>query len=736
MKIVNIDREKKIEKRSGEIQTFDPHKIFNAISRAIDETGVDLRVRDVNLIMDDILHGIRKRSENIISVEQVQDIVVDVLLNYNRELALGYQSYRAVQAHKRLMSYEKFYDKLGDIIDVTAEKENSNKNYKMQSVVRDTIAGEFFRERLLTLLPEHLAKAHISKAIHWHDSDVDTKYTNCCLFNIEDMLENGTRINNADVEQPHSVGTAMNIGMQIIASISAQQYGGVSLPNFNEVFAKYAKMNFNKNFIKICNARNTSHLSDSMLISSDNIELEEKMPIEFNLAKEWTRKDIYDACQLFEYQNNSVLGSASQTPFSTITCNIPTSWESEEIVSAYLDVRMKGLGSKNITAIFPKISMVVVDGYNLKEEDPYFYLLKKASKCIAKCYYPDLLNYSKEDYDAEKYYARMGCRSRVNHEYKENGEYQQYARFNYGVVTLNLPQIALKVLNGDYDTFEDGLNDMYSIMKDAIVQRYNFVKELKAQDAPILFQYGGIARLEPEQTIEHLLKLDKASVSYGYLGIDDVVRLLTNDKENISTENGHILGQKIIDTLLEHVSRIKKETGLPVSLYSTPSEASIATLFNADKRKYSNVMPEWLLKREYYTNSFHFSSELPIDAFDKIRVESDFTKKATGGNISYVENSGKAYNSDAIIELIREAYENQTEYFAINTITDTCYKCGYVGEIDYDEDDATYTCPHCGNKDGREMKVQRRSCGYISNYNITHAVKGRMKEIKNRSKHI
>lgn len=525
---------------------------------------------------------------------------------------------------------------------------------------------------------------------------------------------------------------------------------GVSLPNFNEVFAKYAKINFKKNFVKAYNAKNNTELTIEKLeeitelaLTSENKKLEHHYPNIFKITKQWTKKDIYDGCQLFEYQINSIMGSASQTPFSTITFNIPTSWESEEIISAYLDVRMKGTGPKGVTAIFPKISMIVVDGYNLKETDPYYWLLEKASKCIAKTYYPDILNYTKEEYDNGTYYARMGCRSRVNHEYRdENGKPVQYGRFNYGVSTLNIPQIALKALRKSevqserINEFFNILNTFgYDIMKKAIVQRYEFVKVLKAKEAPILFQYGGIARLEPDETIEPLLKTDRASVSYGFLGIDDCVRMLTDNKENISTKLGQTLGLEIITTIRKQADKIKKETGLPVSIYGSPVESGIYNMWKEDRKNFDDVMPQWLKDREYYTNSFHFSSELPIDSFEKIEIESKFIPYCNGGNISYVENSGKAINNKAIIELIQYAYKQGTQYFAINTIADVCYKCGYTGEITYLEDEAKYVCPHCGNTDGREMKVQRRCCGYISNYNITHGVKGRMKEIHNRVKH-
>lgn len=724
----------KIRKRNGLLVEFDSSKIENAIRKAMNE---------VNEISEDTLNLCTKIVSSTcydgIGVEDIQDRVVKTLLGVGlSEVANHYISYRAVQSYKREMSLKSLYDKMGDIVEF-GDDENSNKNYKLPSVKRDTVAGEYFRNKLFEILPKEIAEAHRNKTIHWHDSDVDPKLTNCCLFNIEDMLKNGTRVTNADIEQPNSVETAMNISMQIMASISASQYGGVSLPNFNEVFAEYAKKNFKKNFLEFYEFLYDSQYNDNIEISSSSKELEKKYTKVFTKCKNKTKKDIYDACQLFEYQTNSILGSASQTPFSTITFNIPTSWESEEIISSYLDVRMKGLGKKGLIAIFPKISMIVVDGYNLKEGDKYYWLLEKASKCIAKTYYPDILNYSKEDYDEGKYYARMGCRSRVNHEYKENNKYQQYGRFNYGVVTLNLPQLALKSLKSEnaIDEFFNTLNTYgYNIIKKSLEQRYKFVSKLKAKESPILFQYGGIARLEPDDTIEKLLKTDRASVSYGYIGIDDCVRILTNDEENISTEKGYLLGKKIMDNLCNQVKKMKEETGLPVSLYGTPAEASIYNLWKSDFKNFNDVMPEWLKNREYYTNSFHYSSELPIESFDKIKTESEFTKLSNGGNISYVENSGKVLNNKAIIELIQYANKCGTEYFAINTISDVCYKCGYTGEITYHEDTYSYECPHCGNKDGREMKVQRRSCGYISNYNITHAVRGRMKEIKNRAKHL
>ena len=740
-------------KRNGSIVEFDKNKIERVLEK-IDKEVEYLGKVSISEMMDDIMKKINGSTR--ISVESIQDIVFYALCGYGLfEQAKAFQTYRTQRAEQRFQDANSVFRHMTDIVDI-GDRENSNKNSMLPSVQRDLIAGEYFRYILERNIDKELWSAHRKKTIHWHDSDVDTKLTNCCLFNIEDMLRNGTRITNADVCQPNSVGTAMNIAMQIMASISASQYGGVSLPNFNEVFAEYAKKNFKKNFVKAYNDRLSTEAGLSKVspeeieeiygkIDSDNQKLKDEKPVEFAIAKERTAKDIYDACQLFEYQTNSILGSASQTPFSTITFNIPTSWESEEIILSYLKVRQTGLGEKHIPAIFPKLSYMAVDGYNLREGDKYFYITREVSKCIANTYYPDILFYSKEDYDAGKYYARMGCRSRVNHEYQENGKYQHYGRFNYGVATLNVPQIALDVLKQEQhdkisgnrlERFLEILNKRKHLMKKAIETRFNNVKHLQAKKAPILFQYGGIARLDPEDTIEALLKTDRASVSYGFLGLDDAVRILSDDKENISTQAGHEMGMIIMKAIRQQADEIKSETGLPVSVYGTPAESSIATFFNKDVENYGDIMPEWLRKREYYTNSFHFSSELPIDCFDKIDVEAPFIKYCNGGNIMYVENGGKTYNSDAIIELIQYAHDAGIEYFAVNTISDVCYDCGYTGEITYNEKTASYKCPQCGNEDGMKMKIQRRCCGYISNYNITHALEGRMKEIKNRAIHV
>lgn len=298
----------KVLKRDGKLQNFDIAKIENAVYKACTEVYDKLKSIE---IAKKISLEVEEKCFNSISVEEIQDLVIKELLKSNEtDIATKYTEYRAIQSYKREMSYKKLYDRMGDIV-TFGDNENSNKNYKRQSVIRDTIAGEYFRNKLFHILPKDLAEAHKTKAIHWHDSDVDPKYTNCCLVNIEDMLAKGTRINNADVETPKSVGTAMNIAMQIMADVSASQYGGVSIPNFNEVFSIYAKKNFVKNFKDYFEFLFEKPYMDNLVIDSSNIDLKNKYPKVFNKTISKTKKDIYDACQLFEYQTNSILGSAS-----------------------------------------------------------------------------------------------------------------------------------------------------------------------------------------------------------------------------------------------------------------------------------------------------------------------------------------------------------------------------------------------------------------------------------------
>lgn len=339
------------------------------------------------------------------------------------------------------------------------------------------------------------------------------------------------------------------------------------------------------------------------------------------------------------------------------------------------------------------------------------------------------------------------CRSRVDHSVqKENGEYLNETRFNWGVQTLSLPNLLWQCIREHKDWEEKELNEKLEIflnkiksytplMEKAILWRYDNVKKLKPKNAPILFMNGGIARLGAEDSIEYLLKSSQSSVSYGYIGIGDVIDILSNRTLSINDEEGHNIGMSILTTIREEADKLKVKLKLPVSVYGTPAESSIYSYFATDLENYGDIIPEWLKQRGYYTNSFHYPSEKPIDAFEKIKAETPFHKLSNGGNITYVENNGKSTNWKVAIELIQYAYSQGIEYFGINTVTNKCFECGYIGEIPYDDKNSKYVCPNCGNSNPLKLDITLRLCGYLGKLNMTRAVKGRMKEMNNRYIH-
>ncbi|MGL4687948.1 MAG: anaerobic ribonucleoside-triphosphate reductase [Fusobacteriaceae bacterium] len=733
----------KIIKRNGKKVDFNREKIFVAMSKAFQAMKEKFPKERVDEIIESIEKELKKKE---LQVEEIQDIVVKKLQNSPfKNVAEHYISYRAVRAQERLKLNEMVIS-MNEIMEI-GSSENSNKDSSLPNVKRDLIAGEYSKHLALKHLPPRVLKAHEMKTIHYHDMDyAGTPMTNCCIFNLKDMLENGTKINNADIEEPKSVEVASTVTSQIVANIAHQQYGGISIGDFNEILAKYAKKNFVKNFKDAIYLLDIEYNNEFGEISSSNVLLREKMKKPFEYAKKKTTKNIYDACQTYEYQTNSI-SSASQTPFSTIMFTIPTSWESEEIIKSYFEIRKRGLGKEGKLAVFPKINYIVVDGLNLKKGDKYFHLTELASECISKCYYPDILHYSKEDYNKGKTYARMGCRSRVNHDYLENGKPLNYGRFNIGVQTINLVQPALKALekykvidkNKDLKKLKEEyfkfLKEASEIIEEAVVYRFNFSTQLKAEQAPVLFVYGAIARLKNDETIEKICRTDKASISYGYVGIDDAVRLLTGG-ETIKDQDGHELGLEIMKFLDTEVKRIKIKYNMPLSLYGTPAEALVHNFYKKDLESFSNMMPSWLSERGYYTNSYHFSSELEIDAFEKLKIEAPFIPYSSGGNIDYSEIGFVKNNTQAILELIEYGHEVGIEYQGFNVRNDKCYACKYEGEIKYNFDNNTYTCPQCGNTNAKKLSVIKRTCGYLSNLAERKAITGRMKEIDKRNVHV
>lgn len=390
----------KVIKRNKDIIDFTESRIDNALKKAFNQLDVEYNDNILNLVLDEI----KKTNYSEISVEEIQDIVVKTLmLNGYQNVGVAYQSYRMIREKER-----KHFDdliKISNEIYKNGSDDNSNKPSNLRNVKRDMIAGEIEKIQAQSHIPKKIWNAHIKKDIHWHDMDFSgiIPVTNCCIPDVWDMLENGTKINNAGIEKPKSILVANTILTQIIANIAHQQYGGISISDFNEGLAQYATMTLNKNFRYNCSYENLEFFK----VTGDTKNIPKSHLKAYETAKEKTKKDIYDACQTFEYQVNS-LSSASQTPFVTIMFNIPTSWESEQIILSYFKVRMNGLGKKKKIAVFPKINYVVVDGLNLYPNDKYYYITEKALECTSKCYYPDYLNYSYNEYKNGKIYSRMG----------------------------------------------------------------------------------------------------------------------------------------------------------------------------------------------------------------------------------------------------------------------------------------------------------------------------------------
>lgn len=390
----------KIRKRNGLLVEFDSSKIENAIRKAMNEVG---EFKDESLdLCEDIAKSVAEKCYDGIGVENIQDLVVTSLFsNGLNSVGLAYQTYRTLREHDRTAYHDLM--KVVDGIYYVGSDDNSNKPSHLRNVKRDMTAGEIEKIQASRHIPKRIWEAHCKKEIYWHDLDFsgDIPMTNCCIPNVWDMLDNGTRINNADITTPKSIGVATTVLAQIVANIAHQQYGGISISDFNEQLAKYATMSLNKNFKYNCDYEGIEFFE----VCGDSKNIPNTHKKAYDMAKEKTKKDIYDACQSYEYEANSI-SSASQTPFSTLSLNIPTSWESKEIAKAYLKVRMAKLGKK--IAIFPKINYVVVDGYNLKKGDPHYDLTELAVKCISQCFYPDILNYTREEYEKGQIFSRMG----------------------------------------------------------------------------------------------------------------------------------------------------------------------------------------------------------------------------------------------------------------------------------------------------------------------------------------
>lgn len=708
----------KVIKRDGRHVDFDEQKINEALIKAekkIHGSLSPLTYEKIQMIADLVVQEIKSRFAENVKIYEIQNIVEHILLEKNEyELAEEYINYRTKRDFARSkatdinFSIEKLINK-----DQTVVNENANKDSNVFNTQRDLTAGIVGKSIGLKMLPPHIANAHQKGDIHYHDLDYHpyTPMTNCCLIDFKGMLNNGFKIGNAEVESPKSIQTATAQISQIIANVASSQYGGCSADRTDELLAPFAELNYKK------------HLKDA----EEWIDSPERQK---EYAKAKTKKDIFDAMQSLEYEINTLFTSNGQTPFTSLGFGLGENWFEREIQKAILQIRINGLGSEKRTAIFPKLIFTLKKGVNLNPEDPNYDIKQLALECATKRMYPDILNYDKIVELTGSFKVPMGCRSFLQGWKDENGQEVNVGRMNLGVVTLNLPRIAIES-KGDQNKFWQLLSDRLEIMKDALLYRVERCKEAIPANAPILYMYGAFGkRLSRTDSVNELFKNRRATVSLGYIGLYEVASAFFGGEWETNPE-AKAFTLDIVKELKANADAWGDEYGYHFSVYSTPSESLTDRFCRLDTEKFGII--ENITDKEYYTNSFHYDVRKNPTPFEKLEFEKDYPKYCSGGFIHYCEYPMLQQNPKALEAVWDFAYD-KIGYLGTNTPIDHCYQCGFEG--DFKPTERGFECPECGNHDPKTCDVVKRTCGYLGNPQARPMVHGRHKEISSRVKHI
>ena len=711
-----------IIKRDGRKVAFNRDKIERAILKAflsVDNDWSDYAVTKAQNIAS-YIEDIAK--EKTLTIDDIQDLVENGLMSTKRkDVARAYISYR----HDRDLARGNSTDKIiYEMLDGTNEywsKENSNKNPYVVTTQRDYLAGITSTDLTKRfLLPPDILKAHEEGILHFHDMDyfAQNALTNCCLINLEDMLQNGTSINGVLIEKPHRLLTATTIATQIITAVASSQYGGCTISLSHLVPFVKSSQEYHYNRYK---QRNLSeYLCETF-------------------AHEDLMKEIKDAVQTFNYQINSMSTTNGQAPFLSVFMYLNEVKEEDKYYLALLIeefLKQRILGFKNekgvyITQAFPKL-LYVLEEDNIDEDGKYYYLTELAAKCTAKRMVPDYISEKKmkelKDGDC---FPCMGCRSFLAPYKDENNKSKYYGRFNFGVVTLNLVEIAL-ASHKDIDKFWEIFEKNAELCHRALKIRYKRVSQITSDAAPILWQHGAFARLQKGESVKPLLENGYASASLGYAGLYECVKYMTG-KSHADEAEGTEFAMSVMKKLNELCNKWKKEENIGYSIYGSPIESTTYKFAKCLKKRYG-IIPE-ITEYNYITNSYHINVREPINAFDKLRIESKFQELSLGGAISYVEVPNMQNNIPAVLTLIKFIYEN-IMYAEINSKSDYCQKCGFDGEIQIKEQqDGTliWECPNCGNTQENTLNIARRTCGYIGT-NLWN--QGRTQEIRDRTIHL
>lgn len=706
-----------VEKRDGRRVAFDADKIYKALVKASQEVTTMTPLLEAKLegITNKIVAEVIERFPAGVKIYEIQNIVEHELLQANEyAIAESYITYRTQRDFARSKATDINFT-IGKLLnkDQAVVNENANKDSDVFNTQRDLTAGIVGKSIGLQMLPPHVANAHQKGDIHYHDLDYSpyTPMTNCCLIDFKGMLGNGFKIGNAEVESPKSIQTATAQISQIIANVASSQYGGCSADRIDEVLAPYAEKNYEK------------HLKDAR-----EWVVPEKQE---EFAWEKTKKDIYDAMQSLEYEINTLFTSNGQTPFTSLGFGLGTNRFEREIQKAILQIRIKGLGSEHRTAIFPKLIFTLKRGLNLESDSPNYDIKQLALECATKRMYPDVLSYDKIVELTGSFKVPMGCRSFLQGWKDENGQEVNSGRMNLGVVTVNLPRIALES-EGNMEKFWEIFNERMNIAEDALVYRVERTKEATPANAPILYQYGAFGkRLGKYDKVDQLFKHRRATVSLGYIGLYEVATVFYGGEWEHNPEAKKFTVD-IVREMKRRVEEWSDQYDYHFSVYSTPSESLTDRFCRLDTEKFGLVKD--ITDKEYYTNSFHYDVRKNPTPFEKLDFEKDYPAAgASGGFIHYCEYPVLQQNPKALESVWDYAYD-RVGYLGTNTPIDHCYKCDFEG--DFTPTERGFTCPNCGNSDPKTVDVVKRTCGYLGNPQARPMVNGRHKEISARVKHM
>ncbi len=704
-------------KRDGRKVSYDREKIVNAIHKANNEVSASERVLDSRI--EDIVKGIEAMERPEMMVEEIQDIIEQRLMAEGKfVLAKTYIIYRYTrELVRKANTTDESIMSLIQNSNKTVMEENSNKNAFIASTQRDLIAGEVSKDLTKRiLLPEKISKAHEEGVLHFHDADYFLQYIfNCCLINIEDMLDNGTVMNAKLIESPKSFQVACTVVTQIISAVASSQYGGQSVDVRH--LGKYLR----KSYLKYKRFYNEKYMG---VMDEDTIE---------ELVQDRLEDELRSGVQTIQYQINTLMTTNGQSPFVTLFL-----WLDEEdeyieenarIIYEILRQRLEGIKNEKgvfVTPAFPKL-IYVLDENNCLKGGKYDYITRLAVKCSSKRLYPDYISAKKmrENYKGNVF-SPMGCRSFLAPWKDEEGNYKFEGRFNQGVVSLNLPQMGI-IAKGNEEAFWQLMEERLALCYEALMCRHRALEGTLSDVSPIHWQYGAIARLKKGETIDKLLHGGYSTISLGYIGLYEVTKLMTG--ESHTEPKGFEFAMKVMKRMRAATDQWKAQTGIGFALYGTPAESLCYRFAKIDQERFGDI--EDITDKGYYTNSYHVDVREKIDAFSKFTFESQFQTISSGGAISYVEIPNMRNNLEALEEVVKFIYDN-IQYAEFNTKSDYCHICGFDGEI-LVNDDFEWECPQCHNKDHSKMNVTRRTCGYLGEnfWNV-----GKTKEIKARVLHL